>query len=477
MKQKNTLLIVDDDPLNVKLMAKKLSQHQYNILMAYDGETAIAKARAESPDLVLLDIMMPGLSGYEVTEILKKDPNTKDIPIILVTALDGTDDKIKGLEAGADEFLNKPVNTAELLARVKSLLRLKLYQDQLKARVHFQALVASPDEMKKTQADRVNLPTILLVDDCEKEIRLIKGYLQAEAYQIKQASTGEETLSRLLRENIDLVLLDILLPGMDGFEVVRRIREMEDARNVQILAITCLQDMESKVKGISLGADDYLIKPINKHELKVRVKALIRKKAYLDTLRDDYETAVYSAITDKLTGLYNRAYFEHFLKLEIKRADRQKGQVALIMLDIDNFKQCNDTFGHLAGDEILKTLGRLIRENIREIDMAARYGGEEFSIVLPNTDKQGAITVASRICTLVYDHPLMPDCVEKNIRLSVSIGLSVYPSEADTVQRLIQNADRQLYRAKREGKNRVCYVCEPECGGGLKVSSSDNPNF
>ncbi|MBW1994402.1 MAG: response regulator, partial [Deltaproteobacteria bacterium] len=289
MKQKNTLLIVDDDPLNVKLMAKKLSQHQYNILMAYDGETAIAKARAESPDLVLLDIMMPGLSGYEVTEILKKDPNTKDIPIILVTALDGTDDKIKGLEAGADEFLNKPVNTAELLARVKSLLRLKLYQDQLKTRVHFQALVASPDEMKKTQADRVNLPTILLVDDCEKEIRLIKGYLQAEAYQIKQASTGEETLSRLLRENIDLVLLDILLPGMDGFEVVRRIREMEDARNVQILAITCLQDMESKVKGISLGADDYLIKPINKHELKVRVKALIQKKAYLDTLRDDYE--------------------------------------------------------------------------------------------------------------------------------------------------------------------------------------------
>lgn len=469
MNQKGNILIVDDDPLNVKLLASKLPKDQYETLLAYEGQTAIELAKTESPDLVLLDIMMPGMTGYEVTEILKKDPDTQDIPIILVTALDGTEDKVKGLEAGADEFLNKPVNTAELLARVKSLLRLKLYQDQLKTRTHSQQLVASPGEEVNPQQDNINLPTILVVEDNEKDIRLIQGYLQGEAYQLKIASSGEETLSRILKENIDLILLDILLPGMDGFEVVRRIREMEEAKNVQVVAITCLEDMESKIKGIELGADDYLVKPINKHELRVRVKALVKKKAYLDTLRDSYETAVVSAITDKLTGLYNRAYFEHFLRLEIKRADRQNVPVALMMLDIDNFKQCNDTLGHLVGDEVLRALGKLIRDNIREIDMAARYGGEEFAVVLPNTEKEGTLIVAERIRSMVFAHPFIPEGRQLEQNLSVSIGISIYPSEAATVKELIEKADNQLYRAKREGKNRVCYEYEAKEGGRQNV--------
>ncbi len=465
MSQINSILVVDDDPLNVKLLAHKLPKDQYEAITAYDGKTAIERARADIPDLILLDIMMPELNGYEVTEILKSDPDTKDIPIILVTALDGTEDKLRGLEAGADEFLNKPVNTAELLARVKSLLRLKLYQDQLKSRTHSQTLVATSNEKDTPDRERVNLPTILIVDDDEKDIRLIQGCLQGEAYQVEQASSGEETLSRVLKEKIDLILLDILLPGMNGFEVVRRIREIEGAKNIQIVAITCLEDMESKIKGIELGADDYLVKPINKHELRVRVKALIKKKAYLDTLRDSYETAVHSAITDQLTGLYNRAYFEHFLKLEIKRADRQKTPFSLLMIDIDDFKEYNDTYGHLVGDEILKALGNLIKNNVREIDMAARYGGEEFAIVSPNTDKDGAIVFGERMRKLVFDHSFLPDTVKPDKQLSISIGISVFPSEATTADEVIRKADIQLYRAKREGKNRICYEYETKVGG------------
>jgi two-component system cell cycle response regulator len=456
MNRQHTILIVDDDPLNRKLLDAQLSSDQYNTITAADGFAAMEKAKTENPDLILLDIMMPGLDGYEVTERLKEDPETKDIPIILITALDETEDKIKGLECGADEFLNKPVNTAELLARAKSLLRLKLYKDQLKSRKQSQQIFTEAKGIEEQSDERVNLPTILLVEDEEKDARLIQNYLQGDTYRLEFAKSGEEALSFVLRQKIDLILLDIILPGMDGFEVVSRLKDSEAAKNIQIVAITSLQDMQSKIKGIELGADDYLIKPVNKHELKARVSALVKKKAYLDTLHDSYETAVHSAITDKLTGLYNRAFFEHFLGLELKRADRQKVPVALIMMDIDDFKQCNDNFGHLVGDEILRELGTLIRGGVRELDLAARYGGEEFALVLPNTDKSGAFIVAERIRKAISEHAFLPDTILPTQKISVSMGISIYPLEAATGKDLIKTADDLLYKAKDEGKNRSC---------------------
>ncbi len=455
MINQNRILIVDDEPLNVKLLAAMLPPDQYETIKAYDGREALKKIVNEAPDLILLDIMMPGLDGYEVTKTVKNDPETRDIPIILVTALDGTDNKIKGLEAGADEFLNKPVSKTELIARVNSLLRLKKYQDQLKTHMQSKNQVATPPSHRSIE-EEINLPSILIVEDNDKDAKLIQNYLRGEAYIIKQAKDGEEAISRARQENIDLILLDILLPGMNGFEVCRRLKVMDQTKDIQVVAITSLNDMESKVKGIDLGADDYLVKPINMHELRVRLKALVKKKAYLDRLHADYEMAVHSAITDKLTGLYNHAYFEHFLGLEVKRSLRQNMPVSLMMLDIDDFKKYNDTLGHLAGDQILSELGQLLKMNIREIDVAARYGGEEFSVVLPGIDLKGAETTAERIREVIYTNDFAPELSLASKKLSVSIGVAACPSDAETVQELINKADMALYKAKREGKNRVC---------------------
>ena len=456
MSTKHRILIVDDEPLNVKLLEAKLSAENYETSTAYSGEEALEKIADAAPDLILLDIMMPDMNGYEVTQRLKDNPDSRDIPVILVTALDGTDNKIKGLEAGADEFLNKPVSTPELLARVKSLLRLKEYQDQLKTPSHSEKIFTAPIGAESATQKSVDLPSILLVEDDEKDAKLIQSYLYGEPYQIKLVKDGEETLSCVEQEKIDLIMLDILLPGINGFEVCRRLKKNDRTRNIQIVAITSLGDLESKIKGLELGADDYLVKPINRHELGVRVKALIKKKAYLDSLHTNYEIAVHSAITDKLTGLYNQAYFKHFLDFEVRRSLRQKTPVTLLMIDVDDFKQYNDGLGHLAGDGILMELGELIRTNIRDIDLAARYGGEEFAVVLPNTAIDEAEMSAERIRQIVHGHTFSHIESSSMKNLSISAGLAIYPYDADSVDGLILQADSALYQAKKAGKNRVC---------------------
>ena len=450
---KSKILVVDDEPLNVKLLTAMLPSEQYVTASAFSGDEALKIVRDFRPDLILLDIMMPGLNGYDLTRILKSNTESCDIPIVLITAFSGSEYEIKGLEAGADEFLNKPVNKTELLTRAKSLIRLRQYKEQIKSRTcSINSVTSSKDENNCLDNAELNLPTILIVEDNKIDAKLLQRYLHGEPYQIKFASDGENAISRSQQERIDVILLDLLLPGKNGFEVCSTLKEMENTQNIQIVAITGLSDLESKLKGIELGVDDYLIKPVNMHILRTRVKSLVKKKALLDRLCDKYEMAVHSAITDKLTGLYNRRYFDHFLDFEIKRTSRQKTSLALLMMDIDNFKQINDTLGHLFGDKILNKLGDIIKSIIRETDLAARYGGEEFSVVMSNTGLEDATDIAERmrkeISSYNFDITKGPT--------TVSIGISLYPSDSTSLQDLLSNADRALYRAKNEGKNRVC---------------------
>jgi two-component system cell cycle response regulator len=430
-----------------------LPSEQYETASAFSGDEALKLVRDFQPDLILLDIMMPGLNGYDLTRILKSNTESSEIPIVLITAFSGSEYEIKGLEAGADEFLNKPVNKTELLTRVKSLIRLRQYKEQIKSRTcSIKSVTSNIDEKNCLDNTELNLPTILIVEDNKIDAKLLQRYLHGEPYQIKLASNGENAISRSQQERIDVILLDLLLPGKSGFDVCSALKEKENTQNIQIVAITGLSDLESKLKGIELGVDDYLIKPVNMHILRTRVKSLVKKKALLDRLCDKYEMAVHSAITDKLTGLYNRRYFDHFLDFEIKRSSRQKASLALLMIDIDNFKLINDTLGHLFGDKILNKLGDIIKSIIRETDLAARYGGEEFSIVMSNTGLEEAIEIAERLRKAISEYNF-----EITYRpTTVSIGIALYPLDSTSLQDLLSNADRALYRAKHEGKNRVC---------------------
>jgi two-component system cell cycle response regulator len=450
-------LVVDDDPLNVKLLAVKLPQDQYEVIKAYSGKEAIEKAAAESLDLILLDIMMPGMDGYEVTRSLKSDPITSDIPIILISSLDGAEEKVKGLEAGADEFINKPFNAVELRSRVKSLIRLKQYREQLATRAQSKAVFDMAMGSLEVPEEKTVVPSVLVVEDNPNDARLIQEYLKGSSFRVELANDGEEALARAEKNKIDLILLDILLPAIDGLEVCRRLKESEQTRDVQILMVSCLSDMENKIKSLQVGADDFLVKPVNPHELKARVKALLKKKDSLDRLKGSYETLLHTAITDNLTGLDNCAYFRHFLELEIKRSQRHKYPLALIMMDIDDFKLLNDTLGHPGGDTILRELGRLIRSNFREIDFVARYEEDKFAIALSYCNGIGAAESAERVKQIINAHSFLRGTCRPPKNLTVSMGVAESSASLASAEELIQRADEALYRAKKEGKDRVCF--------------------
>ena len=455
---KKRVLIVDDEPLNVKLLMSKLPADQFEVIPACSGQEALSLAVRENPDLILLDIMMPDMDGYEVSHRLKTNPDTDGIPIILVTALDGPEDKIRGFEAGADEFLNKPVNAVELLTRMNSLLKLRRYREQLLARTMPEKGFAEGPVLEVPAAGPALPAKILLVEDDGQDASMMQNMLAGESYHLETVKTGEEALERVQQERFDLVLLDVLLPGQDGFEVCRQLKGLHQTQDMQIVLITCLPDLENKVRGVELGADDYLIKPVNIRELKARMKVLIKKKRCLDQLRSNYEQALNSASYDGLTGLHNQTYFKQFLELEIKRAERQRYPIGLMIIDLDDFKKVNDQLGHFSGDLILKELAQLVKNTIREIDLAARYGGDEFVVVLPYTDSSEAVQIVERIQqTLVRWVGLEENPLGRE-PITLSIGVAFYPHHGATLEALIRKADSALYRAKKEGKNRCCFL-------------------
>ncbi len=435
---KNRIMIVDDEPINLKILGAKLSSENYEIIHAFSGQEALDKTEEEHPDLILLDIMMPGMDGYEVMKRLKKNPETRDIPIIIVTVLVAMEEKLKAMEAGADEFLNKPVNTIEIQTRVKSMLNLKQYRDQLilrnKCEENFTAQTEQEDSLQENKEEEA-LPSVLLVEDSKMDAKLILHFLKNEPYRIEYVKSGEEAISHLQQKKTDLVLLDILLPNMDGFEVCRRMKELPQFRDVQIVVVTCLQDLEHKIKGIELGADDYLIKPVESRDLKIRIKTLLKKKTYLDHLRAETVSASNASMIDEMTGLYNRSYLKHFLDLSIQKSHLCNYPVSLLTV-------------HIKDDTISGNFTNFIKNHIRETGLVARYDKKKIAIVLPYVDREGAIDAAEKIEQAFSGYLLSENASSSGNGGVISIGTAVCPLDASTPEDLIQKSDSTLNVAK-----------------------------
>lgn len=307
--------------------------------------------------------------------------------------------------------------------------------------------------------------TILVVDDVAPNIQLLTTYLSAVGYRVISAKDGQEALEKVSRCNPDLVLLDVMMPKVNGFEVCQRLKKDKLSSFIPVIMVTGLNEVEHKVRAMESGADDFVSKPFNRLELLTRVKSLLRIKYLTEALNEKVlelehakERLRQLAITDGLTELYNHRYFKEQLEQELNRARRHNLNVSVVMVDIDRFKQFNDEHGHPAGDELLRTMGRLLRDNIRKIDLAARYGGEEFSLVLVETGKRAAGIVAEKIKKLVEEHLFDNSNGESAGRITLSMGVATFPEDAGNFDDLIRIADDRLYRAKESGRN--CVVLE-----------------
>ena len=447
------VLVVDDVPLNVKVLEAKLTSEYFDVITATDGRAAIDLVLSEAPDIVLLDVMMPGMDGIEVCERLKSDPDTAHIPVVMVTALSDISDRVRGLEAGADDFLTKPVEDVVLFARVRSLVRGKMMLDELRLRERTDDALGVIGAADGAEIDSSG-GRVLVVADSDHRTQTICRALETE-HQVRVESRAEEALRLGSGGEFELAIVSLGSGGYDGLKLCSRFRSTEQTRHLPILILVEEEAVGDLVKGLELGANDNLVHPIDKNELLARTRTQIRHKRYQDRLRQSFRLSVTMAVTDALTGLYNRRYFDGHLKNLLRRSGLSGKPLSLIMLDIDFFKDVNDRYGHLVGDEVLSEFAVRMTHNVRGIDLAARYGGEEFIVALPDTSLATAREVAERLRRAVAGAQFEVSSKTGLLRVTASLGVAMSSGPDDTVTELIRRADESLYGAKQAGRDRV----------------------
>jgi two-component system cell cycle response regulator len=295
---------------------------------------------------------------------------------------------------------------------------------------------------------------ILVVDDHEDNIELLRARLEARGYEVTSAMDGQEALDSVAASPPDLILLDVMMPRLDGIEVARRIKGNPELPFIPIIMQTALETTEDKVEGLDAGADDYITKPINFAELEARVNSLLRIKALQRELADANTALLRVSQTDGLTGLDNRRHLEERLQEMFDHAARLNEPLACMMCDVDHFKSVNDTHGHQAGDAVLRQVADILRSTAREIDRVGRYGGEEFLVLLPGASAADGAAFAERVRTAIESCEFTYE--GGSLRRTISAGVSAWPDPlVPHREALIKAADDALYVAKESGRNRV----------------------
>lgn len=449
------VLIVDDIPTNVRLLEARLTAEYYEVVTASSGPQALEICDSQDIDIVLLDVMMPDMDGFEVCRRLKANPKTHHLPVLMVTALDQPSDRVRGLEVGADDFLTKPVDDTALMARVKSLVRLKSLTDELRSRAVTGQQIAVEDALRAMDKISAAGGSILIVDTDQRHAERVQTYLTPE-HDVDILVQPADAVFQVTGKTYELALISMALTDFDPLRVCSQIRTVEQTRNLPIILIADDTDKPKVVRALDLGVNDFITRPVERNELAARVRTQIRRARYTLELRQSVNNTMALAVTDDMTGLYNRRYFDRHLGVMLGKAQSQDRSMALMILDIDHFKSVNDTHGHDIGDAVLREFAARLKRNIRGVDLACRFGGEEFVVLMPDTDFNQAELVAERVRQAIADRSFEVGAGPP-LSVTVSAGVSLHESERDTPESLIKRADVALYRAKREGRNRVVF--------------------
>jgi two-component system cell cycle response regulator len=447
------VLVVDDIVANVKLLEARLSAEYFEVLTAYSGREALDVLSRERVDVILLDVMMPGMDGFECCRRIKTEIKTQHVPVIMVTALDQPSDRVQGLDAGADDFLTKPVDDVALITRVKNLARLKVLNDEMLARAATTQQIGMGAAGLSDWAEAGRNGRVLLVDDHQRSSERVAQALSS-SHKVDVEADPQAALLRMGDVAYDCLVVSLALSGADGLRLCSQVRSLDRTRHTPIVILVEPGDEARLLRGLDMGVNDYLMRPLDPNEVHARVRTQVTRKRYSDHLRSRIEKSVEMAITDGLTGLHNRRYMETHLKTLVDQAKSGGRPLSVLVADIDFFKRVNDTYGHDAGDAVLREFAARFRRNTRGIDLACRMGGEEFVIIMPDTDIRRAYQVGERLRACVAAEPFHLNS-RTQLRVTASVGIAALEGEADTAETVFKRADQALYSAKRDGRNRV----------------------
>ncbi len=484
------ILVVDDEPAIHKLINIQLSRRNYQVSQCLNSEEVLEKIEEHNPDLVLMDLMMPNLDGISATRRIRNVHLDSYLPIIVLTARREVHDVVEALEAGADDYIRKPFEFDELYARIGNMLRLKNLQDSLLLKSHElneanqqimrlnQVLTTTNKQLQKKVYDLHNIFEIsfkvmgetdsnLLVNTAllnalgiftAKSVMLLMLEEENPDVFVVMDSKGflKEKISdfQLLRHDKLIHYLELIKKPFQLQDVVREFREilpMLRELEVQVVAPLFQQDEITGILclGPSVTTQEYAPDVMEMLGIVTNMLSVALHNAR------NFDQVKALSYTDGMTGLHNYRFFTLRLKEELARSRRNESAVSLLIMDVDFFKNYNDTLGHPAGDEVLRQLSSILSSTVRDNDIVARYGGEEFAVILPATDTSGALALGERIRNKVEKHHFPQEEIQPNGVLTISIGISTYPSDAVVLEDLIVTADRALYNAKNNGRNQV----------------------
>jgi two-component system cell cycle response regulator len=447
------VLVVDDILANVKLLEARLSAEYFDVLTACSGKEALEICERERVDVVLLDVMMPGMDGYETCRQLKANPKTHHIPVVLVTALDQPSDKVRGLRGGADDFLTKPVDEIALITRVKNLARLKVLTDEMLMRALTGRQLGMSEDAALIKALSEERARVLVVDDDQAAAASLCDAL-ATVHEPTVVGTPQEAMRLLVEKDFDVLIVSLTLAEADGLRLCSQTRSLERTRHLPIVVLLQPGNEARLLRALDMGVNDYVMRPVDANELLARVRTQVKRKRYSDHLRNRLEESIEAAMIDPLTGLHNRRYMENHLATLVVDALNTGRSLSVLLADIDHFKRINDTYGHDVGDVVLKEFSNRFRRNTRGIDLACRFGGEEFLVIMPDTNMSRAYQVGERLRVAIAADAFQvrPGL---GIHMTASVGIATLECPEDTPETVFRRADSALFAAKRRGRNRV----------------------
>lgn len=451
------ILVVDDVATNRILLKAKLATVYYEVILAQSGEEALELARREEPDLILLDVCMPGLDGPEVCARLKADDRLCHIPVVMITAVNSPEERIRGLEAGADDFLSKPVRDLALFSRVRNLVRMKMMFDELRMRDLTSRELGLMQLDDTRPEDGVSGGHVLFVADPLTDAEAWAAQVAARLNLRTSVRNDARKAMHLVQTDPPdaIVVSQLIRAGEDGRRLVGALRSNPDTRMSAIIFAVQGEDIELAAEVLDIGASDYILTPFEPAELVARLSSQLRRKSLSDRLRNNLRDGLRLAMVDPLTGLFNRRYATRHLETILARARETGRSFGAMILDLDRFKAVNDRFGHQVGDEVLKEFSRRLAANVRGEDLIARLGGEEFFVVMPDVEDEDAAQAAERIRAAIEQPGFSIEGSDEPLDVTVSIGVSIGLPGNESVSEVIRRADAALYSSKHGGRNRV----------------------